>query len=160
MVDATVDAEVIEDTAISEDARIGGVVDMRDAVSSLNNPNSGYYSTIKAVGFKDRLALGKAINDSSPLDEHLNEEFNLANYIVQVVEIADNGTGEVVQAARTILIDDQGKAYHGTSKGLMTAIRNLNATVGDPSQWEGNTVRIKVVEEGVKPRRYFTIKFI
>ena len=157
---AVVNEETVVAEAIADDATGGAVVDMRNAVASLNDPNSGFYSTIKAVGFKERLALGKAINDSSPLDEHLNEEFELANYIVQVVEIADNGTGEVVQAARTILIDDAGKAYHGTSKGLMTAIRNLNATVGDPSQWEGNTVRIKVVEEGIKPRRYFTIKFI
>ena len=146
--------------AVADDAFTGAVVDMRNAVAALNDPSSGFYSTIKANGFKERLALGKAINDSSPLDEHLNEEFELANYIVQVVEIADNGTGEIVQAARTILIDVEGNAYHGTSKGLMTAIRNLNATVGDPSQWEGNTVRIKVVEEGVKPRRYFTIKFV
>lgn len=155
-----VEEAVVVDEAVAEDAFSSGVVDMRNAVASLNDPSSGFYSTIKTTGFKERLALGKAINDSSALDEHLNEEFELANYIVQVVEIADNGTGEVVQAARTILIDDKGNAYHGTSKGLMTAIRNLNATVGDPSQWEGHTVRIKVVEEGVKPRRYFTIKFV
>ena len=153
--DETVIAE-----AIADDAYTGGVVDMRNAVASLNDPNSGFYSTIKATSFKERLELGKAINDSIPLDTVLGTEFELANYIVQVVEIADNGTGETVQAARTILIDDAGKAYHGTSKGLMTAIRNLNATVGDPSQWEGNTVRIKVVMEGVRPRQYFTIKFI
>ena len=157
---AVVTEETVVAEAIADDATSGAVVDMRNAVASLNDPSSGFYSTIKANGFAERLALGKAINDSSPLDEHLNEEFELANYIVQVVEIADNGTGEIVQAARTILIDSEGKAYHGTSKGLMTAIRNLNATVGDPSQWEGHTVRIKVVEEGVKPRRYFTIKFI
>jgi hypothetical protein len=152
------DVEIVE--AIADDAFTSGVVDMRDAVSSLNNPNSGYYSTIKANNFKERLELGKAINDSTPLDTVLGTEFELANYIVQVVEIADNGTGETVQAARTTLIDSEGNAYHGTSKGLMTAIRNLNATVGDPSQWEGNTVRIKVVMEGVRPRQYFTIKFI
>ena len=159
MSDTAGTAVVVAD-AVAEDSYTGAVVDMRNAVAALNDPSSGFYSTIQASSFKERLALAKAINDSSPLDEHLNEEFELANYIVQVVEIADNGTGETVQAARTILIDDQGKAYHGTSKGLMTAIRNLNATVGDPSQWEGGTVRIKVVEEGVKPRRYFTIKFI
>jgi hypothetical protein len=153
------DAEIVTE-AVAEDSFTSGVVDMRSAVASLNDPTSGFYSTIKANTFKERLALGKAINDSIPLDTVLGTEFELANYIVQVVEIADNGTGETVQAARTILIDDKGVAYHGTSKGLMTAIRNLNATVGDPSQWEGNTVRIKVVMEGVRPRQYFTIKFI
>lgn len=155
------DVDVIdEDSAVAEDARVASVTDMRTAVAALNDPSSGFYSTLKTTGFADRLKLAKAINDSSPLDEHLGEEFNLANYIVQLVEIADNGSGELVNAARTILIDDKGNAYHGTSKGLMTAVRNLNATIGDPTQWEGNTIRIKVVQEGVKPRRYFTIKFI
>jgi hypothetical protein len=158
-VENAVDAEIV-DEAIADDARVGSVIDVRDTVAGLNKPDSGFYSTIKADGFAARLQLGKAINDSKPLDTVLGDTFQLANYIVQVVEIADGQTGELVLATRVTLLDDSGNAYHGTSKGLLTAIRNLNATVGDPSQWEGNTIAVKVVMEGVRPRQYFTIKYI
>lgn len=158
----TVVADIVdeEESAIDDSARIPGATNVGSAVATLNDPTSGFYSTLKADTFKERLALGKAVNESTPLDQALNEEFELANYIVQVVDITDSNTGEQIQAPRVTLIDNNGKAYHGTSKGLLTAIRNLNATIGDPSTWEGNTIKVKVIEEGVRPRKYMTIKYL
>jgi len=148
------------DVAVAQDVTQPGAIDVRDAVAGLNDPSTGFYSTITANTFAEKLALTKAIDESSPLDENLNVEFDLANYIVQVVEVANRDTGEVNLAPRVTLIDSEGKAYHGTSKGLLSSIKNLTATVGDPSNWEGNFIKVKVVEEGVKPRKYFTLKFI
>jgi len=149
-----------ENEYVDDSARTTGTTNVGNAVATLNDPTSGFYSTLKADSFSERLALGKAVNESTPLDQALNEEFDLANYIVQVVDITDSNSGEMIQAPRVTLLSKEGKAYHGTSKGLLTAIRNLNATIGEPSTWEGNTIKVKVVEEGIRPRKYMTIKYL
>jgi hypothetical protein len=149
------------DEAIADDAITVGGLDVRAAVAGLNSAvDTSFYSTISADSFADKLAIAKAVNNSEPVDEHLGEEFNLKDYIVQVVEIADGQTGEIVSAPRVTLISDEGNAYHGTSKGLLTAIRNLNATLGDPSNWGGETVRVKIVMKGQRPRSFFTIEYV
>ena len=147
------------DTSVDYTATASGGSDVRQAISGLNSVDADFYSTLTATSFAEKLALAKAINDSTPLDEALGVTFNLDQYIVQAVDIIDSNTGELVTAPRVTLIDDQGKAYHGTSKGLLTSIRNLNATIGDRSNWDG-PIPIQVIKAGVRPRAYFTIKFL
>jgi len=167
MSDANGTAVVESDSAVAESpdssvdftATASGGSDVRQAIHGLNNVDSDFYSTVTANTFAEKLALAKAINDSTPLDEALGEVFNLDQYIVQAVDIVDGQSGEVVTAPRVTLISDAGKAYHGTSKGLLTSIRNLNATVGDRSNWDG-PIPIQVVKAGIRPRAYFTIKFV
>lgn len=159
MSDATTEAEVVE--AVAEDSQTAGALDVRNAVSSLNDANSGYFSTLAANTFAERIALAKAINASKPVDTMLGESFDLAHYIVQVVEVADsNNSGEMIEAPRVTFINKDGEAVHGTSKGLLTAVRNLNATVGTPENWEGNTIPIKFVLGGTRPRQYFAVEFL
>ena len=158
--DDTIEAEVIEeDSSIDDTARTPGALDVRKIVQGLNNGQSDFYSTIVATAFKDKLNLLNALNESKAIDTVLGETFNLANFVVQVVELPDNRTGEMIEATRVTLFDDEGNAYHGTSKGLLTSVRTLVAMAGEPAEWDG-PIPAKIVEEGPRGKRYFTIKYV
>lgn len=158
--DVAVEAEIIEeDSSIDSSARTPGVLDVRKIVAGLNSGQSDFYSTIHAEKFTDKLALLNSLNESKPADTILGETFNLANFVVQVVELPDNVTGEMIEATRVTLFDDEGNAYHGTSKGLLTSVRSLVAMAGEPAEWDG-PIPAKIVEEGPRNRRYFTIKYV
>lgn len=156
--DEAVEAEIVEE-ATDDSARTAGALDVRKIVQGLNSGQSDFYSTIRAEKSSDRLKLLNALNESKPADTVLGETFNLANFVVQVVEVADRDSGEMNEQTRVTLFDDAGNAYHGTSRGLLTSIRSLVAMVGEPSEWDG-PIPIKVVEEGPRGRRYFTIKYV
>lgn len=152
--------EKVEAVEVAEvEEYTGARRDVVSAVSGLNNAEATFYSSIKGDSFAGRVAIANAMSNSKPVMDVLGETINLVDYIVQVVQIADDKTAEVNDAARVTLVDDKGMAYHATSDGLLSAIRTLNATVGEPSTWP-EPLPIKVVEErSRKGFRFMTIKF-
>jgi hypothetical protein len=151
--------DTIEETVDAEIVRVGAT-DVVGAIQGLNNPDSAYYSSIKGDDFSARLAIAAAITSSIPVDESLGKTINLKNYVVQPVELINEDTGEVNTAPRVILIDDNGTAYHATSTGLLSSLRNMNAVLGEPNVWP-QPVPVKVVEQkGRNGFKFFTLKFV
>lgn len=155
-------AESAEAVAVDvvEEAASAGVTDVSTAIKNLNNPDAGFYSSIKGTDFESKKAIAKALTTSEPLDEHINEPLDLVNYIVLPVELANKDTGIVNTAPRITLIMADGKAYHATSVGILSSLRNLNATLGEPHEWP-EPVRIIVAHErGNNGYKYFTINMV
>lgn len=152
---------VVEGEIVDEDTAAGGTpgTDVAASVAALRAGGTDTYSTIKAETFAEKLALGSKVNDAKRIDENLGVEFNLKDYIIQVVNIANKDTGVINAAPRVTLIADDGTAYVGTSLGLLNAIKSLEAALGSASNWGDDVVPVKIVEEGVRPRKYFTIKY-
>lgn len=153
ILDATVDA-VVEEGVVTASA-----TDVVAVITGLNTPGAAFYSSIKSDDFAAKKQIAKAMTASKPIDEHLGDTINLVNYIVLPVDLA-NDQGEVTTAPRVILIDVDGTAYHATSVGLLSAIRNLNATVGEPSEWD-EAIPVKIVQQkGRNGFKFFTINLI
>jgi hypothetical protein len=151
--EATVEAEVVE-------YGIGAATDVAGAIEGLNNPDAAFYSSMKNDTFEGRVAVAQALSVSKPVADNLNTEIMLKHFIVQSVQISDDETGEVNEAPRVTLVDADGNAFHGTSIGLLSAVRNLIAQVGDPNTWE-QPLRVSIVEErGRRGYRYQTIKLL
>ena len=161
--DAPVDATVVEDDAVEEAAANSAVgsTDVVKAIQGLNNPDSAFYSSIKGDDFDTNLKVAAAITNSTPIDDILGQTINLKNFIVMPVDLQNANTGEVTTAPRVILIDDADNAYHATSIGLLTALRNLVAALKmEPSEWP-KPVPAKVVEQkGNNGFKFFTLKFV
>jgi hypothetical protein len=116
------------------------------------------YSSIKGTDFETRKAIYTAVTNAESISDHLDEVINLKDIIVQPVTTEDD-KGVVESYLRTVLIDDQGKAFATGSEGVITSLNTLFKTVGEPSDWKGQALPIKVVEEkGRKGYRYMTIK--
>lgn len=133
--------------------------DVAAAIQGLNT-GAAFFSTVKGDDFDTKLAVAEALTTSLPVDENLGKLINLANIIVQPVELTDEKTGEVNTAPRVVLLDADGTAYHGTSVGLLSSVRNILAALGDPSTW-AKPVSINVVKQkGNNGYSFFTIKFV
>lgn len=65
----------------------------------------------------------------------INKRIKVVNVLVEVREIMNVDTGEIDTVPRTVLIDDNGKAYQATSKGIFTALKNAYEVFGK-APWE------------------------
>lgn len=132
--------------------------DVTEIIKGLNNPSSGFYSSIKSEDFDARLVIAAALTSSIPIEDNLDKPIALADFIVQPVQFAGED-GTIDTSPRVILIDDDGVAYHATSIGLLTALKNIVSVLGEPLAWS-KPVNIRVVKEkGNRGFSFFTIKF-
>ena len=128
-------------------------------IEALKNGSVAVYSSFKADSFEDRISIVKAMANSKPLDEFLGKTINLRNFIVQSIDMADEKTGEMREAPRVILIDDQGNSYHAISHGIMSALTNVVAVVGEPSTWP-QAIAVKPTQEKTRAGfRVFTLRY-
>lgn len=159
---ATVDAlaaENVESDSVEDGVIVVGATDVAGAIAGLNTPGSSFYSSITGGDFAQRKLVAAALTSSSPIDEHLGETIDLVNVIVMPVELADD-QGTINTAPRVILIDKDSNAYHATSVGLLSAIRNLFATLGEPATWP-EALPVKVVQQkGRNGFKFFTINLV
>lgn len=129
---------------------------VRDDILALRD---GDLAMVSTFGDDQKIEALAAISNSTLLTEQVNKELRVANIIVQLVTLTDDETGEVTKAARTVLVTDEGDAYHGTSKGLLTSVRNILGVAKDPSTWPAPLVVIPK-QEGQAPRQYTTLKIV
>lgn len=74
-----------------------------------------------------------------------NPEFRVADFINKVIRVKDvlveirdlinEETGEVDRVPRVVLIDDEGKGYQATSKGIYGAVKNAYIAFGS-APWD------------------------
>jgi hypothetical protein len=152
--------DIVENIEVDSDATGERIAqDVAGAIAGLNDANSSFYSSIKGTDWAARKAIAGAITTSTPIATVLGKTINLVNIIVQMVQIADRETAEVNDAPRVILIDADGTAYHATSAGLLSAIRNILATMGEPSDWPEPLPIVVKEERGRNNYRFMTIQF-
>ena len=114
-------------------------------------------TTLKGATVEDRKALYTALNDAEKMSDHLNETFVLRHVVAQAIEIADQETGELIPALRTVLITDTGAAYAAVSNMLYQSVQNLIGIFGQPSDWpDGLTVKVVQKSSG-NGRRFYAI---
>lgn len=130
---------------------------IRNAVDALASGKQTVFSTIAGDDFDSKMRVLEATTASLAIADNLNKTIVLKDIVVQIVEMADEQTGELVEVPRTILIADDGVAYHAISKGVFRAVENILGILGSPDKWTA-PVPVKVVREGTGVRQYFTIK--
>lgn len=127
-----------------------------DAVDKLASGKASVFSTISGDDAASRMAVFEATTASVPLAENLNKVIELANIVVQVIDLTDEETGEVQTVPRTVLIAKDGTAYHAISQGVFKSVENLLGILGMPETWAG-PVRLKAVKGGTGTRQYMTL---
>lgn len=113
------------------------------AIRAFKANDVAVYSSLKGDDFDTRLKVASAVTSSVPLSDHLDKVIKMQNIVIHPVELTDTQTGELVMQARTIIIDDAGKAYHATSNVIVSRLRDLVGLLGEPSSWPG-PVSVKV----------------
>jgi hypothetical protein len=128
-------------------------------VSNFNSGTLALYSSIKTDDKVGQLALLSAISDAEPLNEHVGETIQLKDFVLQATTVVDEQTKEERDAVRIILIDADGTALACVSDGMVKALQNMVAIMGQPGTWD-EPLAIKVVEKRSRRGfRFMTISY-
>lgn len=155
-------ADAIDDIEEVEEAtEVGaGSTDVVAIIAGLNNPQLGFYSSVKSDNFEDKLAIARAMSSSDAIDNNLGKTIALVNFIIQPVDIANRLTGEINTAPRIILIAQDGTAFHATSIGILSSLRNIMTVLGEPATWPA-PINVQIVKQkGNNGFNFFTIQFV
>lgn len=127
-------------------------------IDRLNQGQSNVYSSFKGDDFDTREKVLDATTNSAPVSEHLGKKINLANIIIQSVEMADDKTGELSEQPRIILIDTDGNSFHAISGGLLRSVENILGILGEPHQWPRPITVVVEEKKGNNGYKFFTMK--
>lgn len=112
------------------------------------NAVSHFFDTTTMDG---KMALYNAMQTTDKVDEHLNEPLHVTNVLAQVIEVANQETGEVDPSTRVVIHAEEGD-FAAVSPTLAHAFGDLFAIFGTPDTWSHPLV-LKVVEK--RSRRGF-----
>lgn len=133
------------------------LVQQQDAALSLTQGSGNISTSVDMSTEEGKLRVFGALQDSQKIEDHLNEDINLKDVVMQTVDVVNESTGEVDSAVRTTLIDDKGKAYSATSSELVKSLRTMMGIWGEPNTWE-KPIKVKVTTgKSRKGFRFFTI---
>lgn len=137
-----------EVATVAADSDMGAIVAQVEAMKA---GGVGIFSSLPSDSFEAKLATANALANALPMDEHLGEVIELANFVVQAVEVtntdAATGFSRKVPATRIVLVAADGSAYSGVSEGVFKSLQNLTTIFGMPADWEQpipvSVVRVK-----------------
>ena len=143
-------------TESTEIAVVSGTV-LSNEIANMSKGQLGLFSTITGDTFEAKSALLSALSNSEPISENLKATIQLANVVVESVDMADEATGEIKAQPRIVLIDADGKAFHAISGPAFRDVKRLLAVMGHPTTWP-TPLPIHVLQDGTGTRKYFTVK--
>jgi len=157
---ATKNDAVSTDVAVTDEViASASVMDVTGIVQGMAKGELQMYSTVKGDDKASKLKVLDAITNSESLSDHLREPINLTDFVIQVIQMPDEKTGEINNVPRIILITDDGKAFHAISSGVLQSLRNFVGVLGEPGK--SDAWPVSVVCDEVKGRngyRFMTLK--
>ena len=87
-----------------------------------------------------------ANNPEHKVGDMINKVINVKDVMAEMIEVANEETGEVSMAPRVVLIDDKGEAYQAVSQGIFNAVKNAIQVFGAPTWDEPLPCLIKQVQ--------------
>lgn len=119
-------------------------------IKELSQPESNAFCSIKEDSLEaKKLVYNASNNPMHKIDDYINKGIALKDVFVEIIELANENTGELEQAPRIVLIDDKGESYQCVSNGIFGSLKKLMAIFGEPT-WEEP---IHVVVKQVKVKR-------
>ena len=106
---------------------------VRNEIANLAKGQNAIFSTITGNNFESKVAVLNALSNSAPAADNLNKTIQLANVVIEAVDMADETTGEIVTQPRIVLIDADGTAYHAISGPAYRDVNRILALVGPPA---------------------------
>ena len=105
------------------------------------------YCTMKAEDKKAKATLYNACSNPKKLSECINLPIKMIHFYVEVIQVANETTGEIVSVPRVVIIDEKGKGYQAVSVGIYNSIKRIVSMFGNPTDWDSPvTVIVKNVD--------------
>lgn len=105
------------------------------------------YCTMKAEDKKAKATLYNACSSPKKLSECINLPIKMIHFYVEVIQVANEKTGEIVSVPRVVIIDEKGNGFQAVSVGIYNSIKRIVSMFGNPQDWaEPVTVIVRNVD--------------
>ena len=109
----------------------------------------GNFCSLVAADNKARVTLYNACSNPEKLSAHVNEPIKMAHVFAEVIQCANEQSGEIVNCPRVVIIDDHGKGYQAVSVGIYNSVKRIIGLFGNPASWDSpHTIKCKNVDIG------------
>lgn len=117
------------------------------------------YSSMKPTTQEGKINLYNAMNAPAVrVSECINTTIMVQDVFVEVVNLIDQQSGELVPCPRIVLIDTEGVGYVAVSQGVFNALKKLIAIFGQPTWKNGLALKVKQID--LKGKRLFTLEAV
>ena len=107
-----------------------------DVRNELSGESKSTYCSIQGGDRKTLAKIYNAMNNPShKVSDYINKTIMVKDVFVELIEMADEETGNFEKVPRVVLIDEQGEAYQAVSSGIFNAVKNAIQVFGAPS-WD------------------------
>ena len=98
---------------------------------------------------KEKAQMFNAMNNPDErLADCINKQIKAKDLYVEVVNCANEETGEVTACPRIVIIDDKGKSYQAVSIGIYSALKKVIQVYGAPTWETPVTLEVKQITKG------------
>jgi len=118
------------------------------APTLMEQADLGSFYSLNPTTKEGKVALYNAINNPDKrLADFINMEIEVTDVIVEIVELEQESTGEIVKCPRIILIDKAGVSYQCVSVGVFSGLKKIIKLFGVPTWNEPVRMRVKQVSK-------------
>jgi len=129
---------------------------LRSQIYALKNPGTTV-ATSFPVTDSNSLKVFELIGTAEPLEEHVEEAFELVHYVAQIVDFTtDDGTLD--KGIRIVLVTKDLKGFSTMSDVVRSDLQTLIGLMGEPSEWAAPIWIKAVKEKSNKKREFLTLR--
>lgn len=129
-----------------------------DYAGELTTSGGTTFTSIKAETIEDKAKLFNAMNNPDfRLGDCINRVIKIKDLFCETVQCTNQETGEVTDAPRIVVIDEDGKSYQAVSVGVLSAFKKLIAIFGAPTWEPAIPIMVKQITRGQNKMLTFEI---
>ena len=131
-----------------------------DVKNAMSAQGTAAYSSLKAGTLKEKAKLYNAMsNPTHKVGDYINRSIRVKDVYVEVIELTDEETCELVNAPRVVLIDVDGETYQAVSKGMFSALSRAIKVFGEPTWDDGLPIIIRQISLGKNQMLTFDVDY-
>lgn len=123
-------------------------------IMSLTGARTECYSSLVATTPEEKKAFFNLTNNPEKrLQDCINMTINMCHVYVEIVQCEQEGTGQMVDCPRIVIIDDKNNAYQCVSKGIFMCLKKIFGIFGEPTTWNGKPLKVIVKQVTTRSNR-------
>ena len=116
-------------------------------IADFSDTQVNTWTSLKAETYEDKAKLYNTMsNPTGKISDLINTEINIVDLFVEMVDITDDTTGEIITTPRTVIITDMGDSYQAVSRGIYSSLKKIISVFGPPTWSPALTVKVVQVE--------------
>lgn len=130
-------------------------IDLETALTTQTNS----FCSFTATDAESKAVLYNGMNSPDHrLSDEINTVIKVQHVFIEMVDIADEETGEINTCPRIVLFDEKGESHVAVSVGVLSSLKKLFKVFGRPESWT-TPLPLKVKQVTIKVNKMLTLEY-